>query len=387
MRSGAITPHPIHHISGVKNHMEQYDFLVVGAGLFGATFAQQAAERGKRVLVIDRRNHVAGNAHCDIIEGIPVYRYGPHIFHTNDRSVWEYLNRFGRFNHYAHCPMAQTQDSIINLSINMNTYGQLWGIHTPEEARREIQKQSSREGIDKPQNLEEQCLKLLGRDLYERLVQEYIEKVALTPCRELAPDAIELPQPHFTYDNRIFPDRFQGVPEEGYDVLVKRMLAGCDLKLNTDYMGFGAGNPDIAARTIFTGMIDEYFKFNRGTLAYRTCRYENEVLDTPNYQGVSVIDHIPASVPYSRTIEHKHFVFGTQPKTVITREYPEPWNPTRQPYFPIHDAENLALYNSYRALSVTQLDVVFCGRLGSFQYYSMEQTVRAALELAAHEIK
>lgn len=367
--------------------MEQYDFLVVGAGLFGATFAQQAAEKGKRVLVIERRNHVAGNAHCDLIAGIPVYRYGPHIFHTNDRNVWEYLNRFGRFNHYTHCPMVQTQDGVINFSINMNTFSRFWDVQTPEEAKKELQRQTAREGIDKPQNFEESCLKLVGRDLYERLIKEYVEKTWFTSCRNLPPDAVKLNAPSFTYDNRVFPDRFQGVPEEGYDVLVKRMLAGCDLKLNTDYMGFGAGNPDIAAKTIFTGMIDEYFKFNRGTLAYRTCRYENEILDIPNGQGAAVINHPSASVPYSRTIEHKHFVFGSQPKTVITREYPEPWNPTRQPYFPVHDEENLALYNSYRALSVTQLDVIFCGRLATFQYYNMDETVRAALNLAAQEIK
>lgn len=367
--------------------MEQYDFLVVGAGLFGATFAQQAAERGKRVLVIERRNHVAGNAHCDLIEGIPVYRYGPHIFHTDDRTVWEYLNRFGRFNHYAHCPMVQTQEGAVSLSLNMPVLFQLWGVRTPEEAKQELQKQTAREAIDNPQNFEEYCLKLAGRELYERLIKDYVEKIWHTACRNLPPDAIHLKGPCFTYDNRIYPDRFQGIPEEGYDVMVKRMLAGCDLKLNTDYMGFGAGNPDIAAKTIFTGMIDEYFKFNRGTLAYRTCRYENEVLDIPNYQGVAVMNHISPDVPYSRTIEHKHFVFGRQPKTVVTREYPEPWNPTRQPYFPIHDEENLALYNSYRALSVTQLDVVFCGRLATFQYYTMAQTVRAALDLAAREIR
>lgn len=367
--------------------MEHYDFLVVGAGLFGAAFAQQAAEKGKRVLVIERRNHVAGNAHCDMIEGIPVYRYGPHIFHTNDRTVWEYLNRFGRFNNYMHCPMAQTPEGFFNLPVNMNTLSRLWGIHTPEEARKEIQKQVMRERIEKPRNFEEQCLSTVGRDIYEHLIQGYVEKVYLTSCRNLPVDAFDLKGPRYTYDNRMFSDRFQGVPEEGYDVLVKRMLAGCDVKLNTDYMGFGAGNPDIASRTIFTGMIDEYFKFNRGTLTYRTCRFENEVLNTANYQGTAVVDHIAPGVPFSRTIEHKHFVFGNQPKTVLTREFPEPWNPTRQPYFPVHDKENLSLYNSYRALSVTQLDVVFCGRLGTFQYCTMAETVRAALELAEREIK
>lgn len=367
--------------------MQKYDFLVVGAGLFGATFAQQAAERGKRVLVIERRKHVAGNAHCDIIEGIPVYRYGPHIFHTDDRKVWEYINRFGRFNHYIHCPIIQTPEGMCNLPINMNTLTRLWGVRTPEEAGLEIQKQAAREGIDKPGNFEEYCLKLVGRDLYELLIKDYAEKVSLTSCRNLPVDALNILAPRFTYDNRMFPQRFQGVPEEGYDVLVKRMLAGCDLKLNTDYMGFGAGNPDIAARTIFTGMIDEYFSFKRGALAYRTCRYENEVINAPNYQGVAVMRHASPDIPYSRTIEHKHFVFGSQPKTVITREYPETWNTTRQPYFPIHDEENLEIYSFYRALTVTQLDVVFCGRLATYQYYSMDETIRAALELADREIK
>lgn len=367
--------------------MYQYDFLVVGAGLFGATFAQQAAERGKRVLVIERRNHLAGNAHCDIIEGIPVYRYGPHIFHTNDRRIWAYVNRFGRFNHYIHCLMAQTPEGICNLPINMNTLTRLWGVRSPEEAKQELQKQTARERIDKPSNFEEYCLKLVGRDLYELLIRDYTEKLMSANCRDLPVDAVNISDPRFTYDNRIFLDRFQGVPEEGYDVLVKRMLAGCDVKLNTDYMGFGAGNPDIAARTIFTGMIDEYFNFKRGALAYRTFNYENEVLDTPNYQGTAVINHVSPDTPYCRTIEHKHFVFGNQPKTVITREYPVAWNTTRQPYFPIHDKENLEIYSLYRALTVTQLDVVFCGRLATYQYYNMEQTIRAALELADREIK
>ncbi len=367
--------------------MSKYDYMVVGAGLFGATFAQQAAEAGKRVLVIERRSNVAGNAHCDMIEGIQVHRYGPHIFHTKDRRIWDYINRFGRFNRYIHTPIAACQDGMYNIPFNMNTFSQLWGVRTPDEARRELQRQIDREQISEPRNFEEQCLQRFGRDLYEWLIKEYVEKQYGKPCSELPLDALRIQPPCFTYNNRFFPGEYEGIPLEGYDVLVKRMLAGCDLMLNTDFNGFGRGNPDIANRIIYTGMIDEYFLFKRGTLGYRTVRYETSVLDIPDYQGVAIVDHMTAANPATRTIEHKHFLFGQQPKTVITREYPAAWNSTMEPFFPIRDDKNLKLYNSYRALSVTQLDVLFCGRLATYQYYNMDETIRAALDLAAKELK
>ncbi len=367
--------------------MAKYDFLVVGAGLFGSVFAQQAAERGKRVLVIERRNHVAGNAHCDLVEGIQVYRYGAHIFHTADRGVWEYVNRFGRFNSYVHAPMASCQDGMYNLPVNMNTFSKLWGIRTPEEARKELQRQIDKEEIGEVHDFEAHCLKTFGRDVYEWLIKDYVEKLWGRSCRELPPDVMSIQPPRFTYDDHFYPEPYQGVPEEGYDVLVKRMLAGCELRTNTDYMGFGAGNPDIAERTIFTGMIDEYFNFKLGTLNYRTVRYETKVLDQPNYQGAAIVDHMTAEAPCLRTIEHKHFQFGTQPKTVVTWVYPADWNSTMEPYFPFRDEKDLQLYDSYRALSVTQLDVTFCGRLATYRSYSMAQTVRAALDLAGKMIR
>lgn len=365
---------------------KKYDFLVVGAGLFGSVFAQRAAEYGRRVLVIERRNHLAGIAHCDTMEGIPVQRYGPHIFYTDDREVWNYVNRFACFNHYTHAPLAACADGMYNLPFNMNTFSRLWGVRTPAEAQAELRRQTEKEHVIEAHNLEERCLQLFGRDIYEWLLKDYLEKQWGRPCAKLPPDASILWPPRFTYDNRYFAETYQGIPLEGYDVMIKRMLAACDVKLKTDYMGFGVGNPDIAERTIFTGMIDEYFRFKRGTLDYRTLRYETEVLNQPDYQGTAVVNHIPANVPYTRTIEHKHFVFGKQPKTVVTKEYPVRWSPTMEPYFPVHDDKNLHLYNAYRALSVTQLDVVFCGRLGTYQYYTMDQTVRAALDLAEKEL-
>ncbi len=363
--------------------MAKYHFLVAGAGLFGSVFAQRAAERGKRCLVLERRKVLGGNLHCDEIEGIHVPRYGPHVFHTNDREVWEYVNRFARFNNFIYAPITSIQEGMFETPFNMNTYTRLWeDVRTPEDARRRLRDQIGWEEIGEPQNLEEQCLRQYGRDLYEKLLQGYLEKQWGKPCRELPPNAARLQPPRYTFDNRYYTDAWQGVPIEGYDVMIKRMLAGCDVMLGTDYMPFRRVNPGIAEKVIFTGMIDEYFNYKQGMLQYRTMTYENEVLDMPDYQGTAVVRHPKPAVPYTRTIEHKHFYFGNQPKTVVTKEIPAVWSTSREPCFPIHDKKNQLIYRAYCTLAVAQPDVTFCGRLGSFRFYQMDETVRAALDLA-----
>lgn len=366
-----------------KYVMAKYHYLIVGAGLFGSVFAQQATEKGRRCLVIDRRNTVGGNLHCQEIEGILVYRYGPHIFHTYDWGVWEYVNRFARFNHFINEPIAVYKNQLYNLPINMNTFYKLWGVRTPAEAQAKIQQQAAKENIGDPQNLEEQALKMVGRDVYEILLKGYLEKQRRQSARDLPASLIRNLTVRYTYDNRFFPDPYQGVPIEGYDVMIKRMLAGCEVRLGTEYMGFGRANAGIADKTLFTGMIDEFFRFRLGALDYRTLSYETEVLDCPNWQGCAIAKYTDPDVPYTRVIEHKHFVFGDQPKTVISREFSTPWRSDMEPYYPTDDAKNRKLYKSYRALSVTQPDVIFGGRLGSYRYYDMDQTVRAALDLAA----
>lgn len=367
--------------------MAKYHYLIVGAGLFGSVFAQQAAEKGKRCLVIERRNHIGGNLHCDELEGIQVHRYGPHIFHTSDLGIWEYVNRFARFNCFVNTPMAKYKGEVYNLPVNMNTFSRLWGVLTPAQAREELARQTEAEHIDAPQNAEEQMLKTFGREIYEKLLKDYLEKQWQKDCKDLPVSLVENMKPRFTYDNRFFPDPYQGIPMEGYDVMIKRMLAGCEVRLGTSYNGFGRGNPGLAEKTIYTGMIDEFFLFKRGALEYRTLSYETEVLDVPDCQGCAIVDYTSKEVPYTRIIEHKHFRGGHQPKTVISREYPSPWRSDMEPYFPVRDEKNNKLYSAYRALAVTEPDVIFCGRLGTYQYYEMDETIRAALDLANKIIK
>lgn len=367
--------------------MSKYHFLVVGAGIFGSVFAQQAAEKGKRVLVIDRRPFVAGNLHCELMDGILVHKYGPHIFHTKDREVWNYVNRFTSFNNYLYTPMALCGDELFNLPFNMHTFYQLWGTKAPEEARKHLQDSINREKIDVPVNFEEVCIKTVGRELYDIILKPYIEKQWGMPCSEMPTNALKLRPLDFTFDNRWYDTPYQGIPTEGYDVMIKRMLAGCEVMLNTDFNAFGRANAGIADKIIYTGMIDEYFRFKRGMLDYRTATYKTEVLDIPDYQGTAVLENMNPSDQYARVIEHKHFMFGKQPKTVVTREYPAKWSSGMEPYYPVDDEQNRHLYNAYRALSVTQLDVIFCGRLGSFKYYNMDEAVRASLNLASEVIK
>ena len=364
----------------------KYDYLIVGAGLFGAVFARQAMDQGKSCLVIDRRSHTGGNIHCETVEDIRVHRYGAHIFHTSDEEVWQYVNRFVHFNHYINSPVAVYGDELYNMPFNMNTFSRMWNIRTPAEAKEIIRKQIEELNIGEPKNLEEQALKLVGRDVYEKLVKGYTEKQWGRPCDQLPAFIIRRLPLRFVYDNNYFSDPHQGIPVEGYNALTDALLEGAEVRLDTDYAEFILENPDIAQKTVFTGMIDEFFDFCYGALEYRTVTFETEVLDCDNYQGNAVVNYTSRDVPYTRIIEHKHFEFGTQPKTVISREYPAAWQPGAEPYYPVNDEKNQALYQKYAALAASRPDVIFGGRLGGYKYYDMDKVIRAALDTAAAEL-
>ena len=358
-----------------------YDYLIVGAGLFGAVFAHEAHLRGKKCLVIDRRDHIAGNIYTEDCGGINVHRYGAHIFHTSNRVVWDYVNQFAEFNNYINSPVAVYRDELYNLPFNMNTFSKMWGIRTPAEAKAMIAKQIEALGITEPQNLEEQALSLVGTDVYEKLVKGYTEKQWGRDCTELPAFIIRRLPLRFTYDNNYFNDRWQGIPIGGYTRMVERMLDGIEVRLSTDYFDFIAENPNIAATTLFTGMIDRFFDYKLGALEYRSLRFETEHLDCDNYQGNAVVNYTEREVPYTRIIEHKHFEYGTQPDTVITREYPAEWKPGDEPYYPINNDKNAELYERYLELAATRPDVIFGGRLGQYKYYDMDKVIAAALEL------
>lgn len=359
--------------------MSKFDYLIVGAGLFGSVFAYEATQRGKKCLVIDKRNHIAGNIYTENIEGINVHKYGAHIFHTSDKAIWEYVNRFADFNNFINSPIASYKDELYNLPFNMNTFSKMWGIKTPAEAKAIIAGQIANLNIGEPQNLEEQALKLVGTDVYEKLIKGYTQKQWGRPCTELPAFIIKRLPLRFTYDNNYFNDRYQGIAIGGYTQIIEKMLAGSDVKTDTDYFEFIKENPDIAEKTVFTGQIDEFFGYRYGALGYRSVRFENEILDTDNYQGDAVVNYTDREVPYTRIIEHKHFEFGKQEKTVISREYSAEWQPGIEPYYPINDEANNALYEKYKALAVTRPDVIFGGRLGQYKYYDMDKVIAVAL--------
>ena len=358
-----------------------YDYLIVGAGLFGAVFAHEMTEKGKKCLVIDKRNHIAGNAYTENIEGINVHKYGAHIFHTSNEKVWAYVNRFARFNNYINAPVAVYKDELYNLPFNMNTFSKMWGVKTPAEAKAIIARQVEAEHIGEPKNLEEQALKLVGRDIYEKLIKGYTEKQWGRDCTELPAFIIRRLPLRFIYDNNYFNDRYQGIPEGGYTAMVARLLDGVEVRLNTDYFEFIRENPDIAETTLYTGMIDEFFGYRLGVLEYRSVRFETEVLDTDNYQGNAVVNYTERAVPYTRVIEHKHFEFGQQEKTVISREYSSEWTQGGDPYYPVNNARNTELYARYKALADETPSVIFGGRLGEYKYYDMDKVILSALEL------
>lgn len=371
--------------------MKQYDYLIVGAGLFGAIFAYEMKQAGKKCLVIDRRNHVGGNVYTKEIEGINVHMYGAHIFHTSDKKIWDYMNSFVEFNRYTNSPVARYKDELYNLPFNMNTFHALWGVKTPEEARTKIEEQKaealtkSGNASEEPKNLEEQALRLIGKDIYEKLVKGYTEKQWGKRATELPSFIIKRLPVRFTYDNNYFNDKYQGIPEGGYTKIIEKMLEGVEVRLETDFFKDRATLETLAEKIVFTGMLDEFYNYRFGELEYRSLRFESETLDTDNFQGNAVVNYTEYEVPYTRIIEHKHFEFGTQEKTVITREYPATWKKGDEPYYPMNDERNNDLFAKYRALAEQETNIIFGGRLGEYKYYDMHQVVARALEMVAAE--
>ena len=365
----------------------KYDYLIVGAGLFGATFAQKAKENGKNVLVIDKRSHIGGNIYTENIEDIQVHKYGAHIFHTNNQRVWEYVNRFARFNRYTNSPMANYNGELYSLPFNMLTFNKMWGVITPKEAQEKIAEQREKSGISEPKNLEEQAISLVGTDIYEKLVKGYTQKQWGRPCDELPAFIIRRLPVRFTYDNNYFNALYQGIPIDGYTQMVQKMLDGIEVRLNVDYLQNRDYFTSLANKIIYTGAIDSYFDYCFGALNYRSIKFETEILDMDNYQGNAVINYTDIETPYTRIIEHKHFVFGTQKKTVISKEYSQEWTPNIEPYYPVNDDINNALYEKYKALAQKEENVIFGGRLGQYRYYDMDMVILAALDVAESELK
>ena len=359
-----------------------YDYLIVGAGLYGAVCAHELTKKGYKVLVIDKRNNVAGNIYTQNVEGIDVHVYGAHIFHTSMKHVWEFVNQFAEFNNYVNSPVANYHGELYNLPFNMNTFYELWGTKTPEEARKKIEEEKAKFHIDDPKNLEEQAINLVGTTIYEKLIKGYTEKQWGKPCTELPAFIIKRVPLRFIYDNNYFNDRYQGIPIGGFTPMVEKMLIGSEVRLGYDYFEHKNELDSIAKQIIFTGPIDEYFNYKFGALEYRSLRFETEVLDCPNYQGNAVINYTDRETPFTRLIEHKHFQFdSTSPKTVITREYSKTWTLGEEAYYPVNDAKNSALYNKYLEESKSLGNVIFGGRLGLYQYLNMDQIIAKALEL------
>lgn len=361
----------------------KYDYLIVGSGLFGAVFSHEAKKRGKTCLVIDRRSHAGGNVHCTSVEQINVHKYGAHIFHTNDKEIWDYVNSFVEFNRYTNSPLANYKGELYNLPFNMNTFYKLWNVKTPEEAKEKIQSQISASGAVSPSNLEEQAISLIGTDLYEKLVKGYTEKQWGRAATELPAFIIKRIPVRFTYDNNYFNDKYQGIPIGGYNKLIDGLLEGTDIQLDSDYFDNRPEWDAVADRIIFTGKIDQYYNYRFGQLEYRSLRFEHEIHDVENFQGNAVINYTERDIPYTRIIEHKHFEFGTQPKTVVTKEYPEEWSTEKEPYYPINDEKNTAIFNKYKELADRETNVIFGGRLAEYRYYDMHQIIGSALKKAS----
>lgn len=359
----------------------QYDYLVVGSGLFGAVFANLARSKGKRCLVVEKRSHIGGNVHTYEQDGIQVHKYGAHIFHTSDSEVWNFVNKFARFNNFINSPLANYQGKLFNLPFNMNTFHQIWGVKTPAEAMQKIEEQRQQAGINAPRNLEEQAISLVGEDIYKILIKGYTEKQWGRSCRELPASIIKRLPVRFRFDNNYFNDRYQGIPEEGYTSLIQKLLDGIEVRLNCDFLKCQSELVKTAKKVIFTGPIDEYFNYELGALSYRSVRFETETLPINNYQGVAVVNYTERSVPYTRIIEHKHFAFGEQDHTVISREYPSEWSIGEEPYYPVNDQRNMMLFEKYQELAKGLSNVYFGGRLGQYRYYDMDKVVREAFSL------
>jgi len=358
---------------------KEYDYLVVGSGLWGSVFAYEAAQRGRRCLVIDKRSHAGGNVYCENKEGINVHKYGAHIFHTNDDALWQYVNRFASFNNYINSPIANYKGELYNLPFNMNTFYQLWKVKTPQEAKERIDAQVQALNIGEPANLEEQALKLVGTDIYEKLIKGYTEKQWGKQCKDLPAFIIKRLPVRFTFNNNYFNDRYQGIPIGGYNKIIDGLLHGIEVITNADFYADRNMWMAKADKIVYTGKIDEFFEYKFGELEYRSLRFEHELLHTDNYQGNAVVNYTEANIPYTRIIEHKHFEFGTQPVTVITREYPDAWGKGKEPYYPVNDQKNDTLFRQYQSAAKEEQHVIFGGRLAEYRYYDMHQVIASAL--------
>ena len=366
--------------------MRKFDYLIVGSGLFGSVFAHEVNKKGKRCLVLDKRNHFGGNVYCESIEGISTHKYGAHIFHTNDKGIWDYVNQFAEFNRYTNSPIAIYKDELYNLPFNMNTFHQLWGVKSPEEAKAKIEEQVKVSGITNPQNLEEQAISIVGIDIYEKLIKGYTEKQWGRKATELPAFIIKRLPVRFTYDNNYFNDKYQGIPIGGYNKIIEGLLDGVEVSLEMDYFDNRSYWNSLAEKIVYTGKIDEYYDNRFGTLEYRSLKFVTKILEKENFQGNAVINYTEREVPYTRIIEHKHFEFGTQNKTVITYEYPDEWTPGKESYYPVNDKKNNAIYNKYRELAEKDSKVIFGGRLAEYKYYDMHQIIASAL-IKAKNIK
>ena len=364
----------------------RYDYLVVGAGLYGAVFAYEAKKKGKTCLVVEKRNHIAGNIYCEDISDIHVHKYGAHIFHTSDKKIWDYVNQFAEFNNYINSPIARYKDELYNLPFNMNTFSKMWGITTPKEAQDIIASQIADLHITEPKNLEEQALSLVGRDVYEKLIKGYTEKQWGRDCKDLPSFIIKRLPLRFIYDNNYFNDRYQGIPVGGYTKIVEKLLEGIEVRLNTNYLEHREELDALADKIIYTGMIDQFYDYKLGVLEYRSVRFETVELPVENYQGNAVVNYTEREVPYTRIIEHKHFEFGKQPTTIISREYSSEWKKGDEPYYPVNNDKNNALYEEYKALADKEQRVIFGGRLGGYKYYDMDKVIAAALEMCEEEL-
>ena len=364
----------------------KYDYLIVGAGLFGSIFAYEANKKGKKCLVIDKRSHIAGNIYTENIDGINVHKYGAHIFHTSNKKVWDYINQFAEFNRYTNSPVAIFKNELYNMPFNMNTFNKLWGVITPKQAKEKIEQEKSEAGITEPKNLEEQAISLVGKTIYEKLVKGYTEKQWGKRANELPSFIIKRLPVRFTYDNNYFNDIYQGIPIGGYTKIIEKMLDGIEVKLNCDFFEYRNELENIAEKIIFTGPIDKYYNYIFGELEYRSLKFETEIIEEENYQGNAVVNYTEYEVPYTRIIEHKHFEYGTQPKTVVTREYPDIWNKEKEPYYPINNEENNTLYEKYKKLAEKDSKIIFGGRLGQYKYYDMDKVILEALNLSSKEL-
>ncbi len=360
----------------------KYNYLIVGAGLFGSVFAREMTDRGKSCLVIEKRDHIGGNTYCEKIEGINVHKYGPHIFHTKSKRIWDYVNRYASFNRFTYCPLANYKGEIYNLPFNMNTFHQMWGVVTPREAKEKLESQIRETGIHHPRNLEEKALSLVGPDIYEKLIRGYTEKQWGRSCKELPSFIIGRLPVRFTYDNNYFDDPYQGVPVGGYNVLSEVLLDGVDVILNENYLKDRKKWDAMADKVVYTGPIDAYFDYREGTLEYRSLRFDTEVLNEENYQGCAGVNYTDRETPWTRITEHKHFEYGTQSKTVISKEYSIKWTKDIEPYYPVNDERNQELFYKYQEIAKMQDKVLFGGRLGEYKYYNMDQVIASALKMA-----